>query len=425
MVNDFPLETPYEDNKVRKDDDFKNSIKHFFDICNKHNINYALLHGFLPIETLNTSNDIDIYVASEDLKKLDELLISNSFFRINSFNFFDVRRQYYFFDNTGHIKIDIVTDFLLISHKGIYKISNLSIIQNKNLDIKTLTYDSLFKFYLFRLFVEKNTITDRHNEVLSYIYQYLQIHENNNKNIELYEAYKKGSIDINYLINNDYIFKYKISFYNRVKSRIIKIYNSISKYSYQKDTLLISFVGLDGSGKSTLVDYLSLKNNLPTKVVYMGHKDYEISLLKLFNKYKKSQYKYINKLSKFIYIAFWPIELRYRLTVASKGMKMIIMDRHPYFEPVVENRFYKFYENILVPRPHTFIVLTGDAKILWNRKKETTFENYKLNLLKLTDKQVPLLCEKITIQTDGDINQTKQDLLDSFSKSKQLKYLNE
>ena len=58
MVNDFPLETPYEDNKVRNDDDFKNSFGKHLNYL-KQNLENQELFSSKFVEILNQLDFIE------------------------------------------------------------------------------------------------------------------------------------------------------------------------------------------------------------------------------------------------------------------------------------------------------------------------------------------------------------------------------
>lgn len=155
----------------------------------------------------------------------------------------------------------------------------------------------------------------------------------------------------------------------------------------KNSSLVISFLGPDGSGKSTIIDgvmaaklpfndtsYFHLKPKHPPKnnganlVVVDPHRDLPYSAWQSYL-----------KLLVFIfqYNVGWVKNI---LPLKQKG-NLVIFDRY-YHDMLVDSRRYRYGGKIktaqfiskFIPKPDIFFVLTADAKVIYARKQEVPFE---------------------------------------------------
>ncbi len=157
-------------------------------------------------------------------------------------------------------------------------------------------------------------------------------------------------------------------------SRLLRLFKEFAAFHWRKlgQGGVVAFVGADGAGKTTALEYMSRSNG--THVIYMGDINFK---LQSFYEWLHQQNIFVARTSYFfMYIENW---LRYAWIFYKKSKgDLVYTDRWPGFNQYIgENSklaklhkvLYKFF-----PQPNRYVFLSGNPNIIHNRKPELTVE---------------------------------------------------
>lgn len=152
--------------------------------------------------------------------------------------------------------------------------------------------------------------------------------------------------------------------------------------------MLIVFLGVDGSGKTTLIDLTKewINRNNPSKPLSYFHfcptsRYNKTGNAKVTNPHERPPYGILKNVIKDMYF-LWNF---YRGNKIAKKLvqsgNVVVVDRY-YYDILIDPLRYRMvnlgYRKLLmklVPKPDLVFYCVGDSKIIFNRKKETSIEN--------------------------------------------------
>jgi len=373
-------------------------IFNFFNYLNREYIQYSIINGYSDIyKKKNTESDIDIIFKRKEFLKIENII--NVFCKEENLKIVQILHHDLWAKNI----------FLFNPKDGKYlnldlygELSRKEIVFFQEKDI----FDSLEVY-------ENIPILSPEKELLNYLIKKLDKDDFSEDNFNhLYSLYIKNTLLCEEVIKEHFPLKYskvldgfkKNNFGSIQKNRdeIINDFYTLNKYDLKRiflNTLRtvkrvikptgysISFLGSDGSGKSTVINGL-LENRLPFR-----RKDYfhlkpivskktitENEIITDPHKYEQySKFKSYVKLFYFIY--------QYNLGWIKNILKLkiksslIIFDRY-YDDLLVDHKRYRYgglksvakIARLFIPKPDLYFILTADPKVIYERKQEVPFE---------------------------------------------------
>lgn len=417
-----------------------NVFKKILTEFNKKNIRYCVLRNyeFLLDSKIKQEFDFDITIQKEDLRKMEETLIKLGFVKRKKPQFSLKHQSYgkYVSKEKKRISFDIQVD-------GIYwnDISYLSIAQIiqrriKKGDIYILSDEDSFIMYLCHSILGKRNLEYKNGKYKSilidltkknldtrYINNNLAKVFNKEKAEFLIKSvysrnFKCIKIKINSLIFN-YILKKPITF-TKLAFRwfFTPKYCPLRKIPLVKylvpSRMMISFIGPDGSGKSTnalrLKEALE-KNKRQASLLYVGRGRANIlPIKKISNAYKKIEIKKPKKtsllktiiytLAALVYTIDLLLRYLFKVLPKRKSGKMVITDRYAsdiLLMPNVPLGFKKFLLSFFPKPTLTFYLYNSPGNL--NERRKHPVEDIKRQL-----KLFPILTKKfnaISIKTSN------------------------
>jgi thymidylate kinase len=205
--------------------------------------------------------------------------------------------------------------------------------------------------------------------------------------------------------------------------------------------MLITFSGLDGSGKSTLVDYLKESLEKENRKVAVSHMNYDVGLYSVLRLLKKKVLssdnetqshapreaahagKFRNRTAKLRYMLVWNKSLRlaiypidvliflcYRIYVEKLNRQVLIMDRY-FYDTLVDvtgakRSFRLRFLSWLTPTPTLPVYLDISPEKAFARKNEYSVDY--LNHRRLSyHKLISALPDMLVLSTDQDLDTTR------------------
>ncbi len=182
---------------------------------------------------------------------------------------------------------------------------------------------------------------------------------------------------------------------------------------------IIVFLGVDGSGKSTLIDSIVKKNRLKFKKIHFNPDYFQKKNKQITNPHLK---KKRGKIFSLLKIMYWVINYQIFKILNFNSKNIYIFDRYIYdiiLDPLryrfsLPNKLTKLFIKFII-KPDLIILLTGNPYKIYSRKKEL-----KLNdMIRLNNKYIKFIKEfdqKIILNCLDTIDINKNKILNYLKK---------
>jgi len=369
-------------------------IFNLFKYLKDHKVDFALTNGYKDIVSQkDTEADIDMLFRKKDFKNIETILQKFCVefgLKLVQVLHHDVWAKNIFLFNPNNMKflnLDIYAEF---SRKGLSFFDENSIFSTLDYyeNIPIISTEKELIGYLYKKLDKNDLSIDNFNHLKElYINSSLCKKELINFFPETYTFILDGfnSNDIELILKNR---KRLLQDINRVKGTSIitstrNILRTIKRILYPTG-ITVSFLGPDGSGKSTVIENI-LKARLPfRRNDYFHTKPIFIDQSKQTVQSDPHQYPVYSKFKSYIKIIFFVFQYNKGWIENIIPLKIkssfIIFDR--YFDDILaDQKRYRYGGSMwflklsrkLITQPELFFVLTTDPKVIYERKKEVKF----------------------------------------------------
>lgn len=388
-------------------------IHQFLKYLHQQDIDYVLLNGYDRLEELSNSNsDVDILFKKKHFKRIEKII--KSFCQQANYKIVQIYHQevwaknIFLYDETNQqfLNLDLYGE---LSRVKTFYFKEDEVFQNleKHNDLPILAPHQEFVYYLIKKLIKNDLSLANFNHLRKL---YLKDTKQcklaaqkffPNKYTLIFDAFKNSTYDtlliLRAVLVNDILKNKSISlpkfFFNvfRVLKRILK-----------PTGISISFLGPDGAGKSTIIKKL-VASNLPYRRNDYFHLKPIKSKLNTTHEVVSDPHKFepYSKLKSYIKLLFFIKQYNYGWIKNIAALKirssLIIFDRF-YDDVLVDNRRYRYDGNIkiaklvraFIPKPALYFVLTADANVIHQRKKEVSYKELERQIIayqSLTDQK--------------------------------------
>jgi thymidylate kinase len=370
-------------------------IRTFIKYLDKNSIKYAVTNGYEDLlRNILLEHDVDILFKKKDFLIIEEIL--ENFCEINGFQIVQIYHQEVYAKNIfiynsktqELLSLDIYgklhkNNFVYFTEEEIFN----NIITYK--DINILVPYQEFTHYLLKK-ISKNELK---KEVFNYLKKIFYKDSLNCSTVLEDHLIETGKIIVESFKNNDFstLLKEQNNILLDIKTSSPSILYWLQdkvrffKRIFMPTGISIAFLGPDGSGKTTIIDSL-LVAHLPfrrvdyfhLKPIYTSNKTNTITS----NPHEFKPYNSIKSYIKLMYF-FCQYNLGWIKNIVPLKIRssFIIFDR--YFDDlIVDSKRYRYgggsfaakFCSAFIKKPSLYFVLITDAKIIYQRKQEVSFE---------------------------------------------------
>ncbi len=361
---------------------------------------YVLLKWMgTDLSQLSETSDLDILVT-EDVNKKIGIFINDStlFSKVEKQNFVGVTHYYLYFKNGDFLQVDLLNKFI---RKDLVYLSTNEVFEN-SIEIKGIkTYPSylLFEHVLLFNILNGSGLSSKYHLYFSKLPYKEQFSILDKFNFKYNTAFKDLTSTTQYNTTHtttitNYLNSLKEnSFYNKLQNKVAYL-KGVSSQIREKRGHIITFSGVDGAGKSTIINDILhlLGGKYRKKVVVLRHRP---SLLPIISAWKygkqKAEQKSVerlprqgsnkNKISSYLRFGYYYIDyLLGQIYIWAKYLVRgytVVYDRY-YFDFIIDGKrsninmsatLPKFLYNF-VAKPDLNFFLYADAATIIKRKQE-------------------------------------------------------
>ena len=382
----------------------ENDVIDIIKSLNSNGINYFIIRDYQTIDNIINSKDIDIYIEKSQKKTVDELFKNkgwtNSYFNNNKYP----HNQYFKMTNNKIYMFDVVYGFYYGKDNLKLELENITdkIYGRKIEDINIANQKVALITMLMHIIFDKREISEKNLKILEQMFN--DYKDANSLSGELVEQIVSEILENKIELTNENIKKYQkeilntnLLLRNNLKNFVIHIYigvkGLISKFKRRLSNKTVAFIGIDGAGKSSIINCLSNIYGEKSECVYMGLKEFKNKKLEELMREKNNNF--INKIKKRILLF---IEMLSRYMKYRYSGKVVIFDR--YVDDIVINspngvkKLDSFLFKILFPQPKLKIYVYCSKETSFSRKddiedkKEFEIMKYKYDNVYLKNKKV-------------------------------------
>lgn len=200
----------------------------------------------------------------------------------------------------------------------------------------------------------------------------------------------------------------------------------------------VAVVGMDGSGKSTMIGKATaLPSGLPVGGAYLGYNQFTtrtfkwiLATLERWGASDTDRSLRVRLLDQ-VRSLWWPVELGARMRRAEWWRSIVLYDRYPFprYErddqpTTLPGRVMNLYERLwtkLLPAPDFLLWCDGDPQVLWNRKREYPFDEYQRAHARLTRLYEDFRAPKALLRTDGPLADSLAELPETLRRAPGLR----
>lgn len=420
-------------------------VRDLFAALNSANIQYVVLRGYLPVTELEVSLDIDVLVAPQDVARA-QAAIRDSGWRRRRLQ--AGRYPHIFFDHLGGDGVflqmfDVVTG--LCYGGDVLEFDGVDAVLARATEVSGVRvphpWHALLLLALHQLF-DKDSVLPHHRARVRQLSVLCREHPEGvaalNEDfgavtgrvvdafVAAFESGDSGELDE---------CRRMARRITRLKPRPVRAFFDPVRSRIQRRLarpVRVAFVGLDGAGKSTLVErFLASSGALPVGTAYLGYnlfhtRTFRKIVRRLEDQTEAESRSVRGRLLDLAREFVWPFEVKARMRRAERGRMLVIYDRFPLrgLDPSGEVstfrtaiRVFTRALRLMVPPPDIVLFLDGEADVLWPRKKE-----YPLDVFLSTQKRyrevIPALpYEHQVIRTDGNVKESLAQIFNALSRS--------